>query len=44
MLSGARLSFFQWPWLALSPTLVFLVAIVWFNILAIGLRTYLGPM
>lgn len=44
MLSGARLSFFQWPWLTLSPALVFLVAIVWLNLLAIGLRTYLDPM
>jgi ABC-type dipeptide/oligopeptide/nickel transport system permease subunit len=44
MLSGARLSFFRWPWLTLSPALVFLVAIVWLNILAMGLRTYLDPM
>ena len=44
MLSGARLSFFQWPWLTLSPALVFMVAIVWLNLLAIGLRSFLDPM
>ncbi len=44
MLAGTRLSLFQWPWLPLSPALAFLVTILGFNLLAMGLRTYLDPM
>lgn len=43
MLSGARLAIFQWPWLSLGPALAFLFAILGFNLLASGLRTWFDP-
>lgn len=43
LLSGARLAIFQWPWLSLGPALAFLFAILGFNLLAAGLRTWFDP-
>ena len=43
MLSGARLAIFQWPWLSLGPALAFLFAILGFNLLASGLRSWFDP-
>ena len=43
LLSGARLALFQWPWLSLGPALAFLFAILGFNLLATGLRTWFDP-
>ena len=43
LLSGARLAIFQWPWLSLGPALAFLFAILGFNLLATGLRTWFDP-
>ncbi len=43
MLSGTRLSIFNWPWLPLAPALAFMVAILGFNLLATGLRSWLDP-
>ena len=43
MLSGTRLSIFNWPWLPMAPALAFMVAILGFNLLATGLRGWLDP-
>lgn len=43
MLSGTRLSIFNWPWLPMAPAMAFMVAILGFNLLATGLRTWLDP-
>lgn len=43
LLSGARLAIFQWPWLSMGPALAFLFAILSFNLLATGLRTWFDP-
>ncbi len=43
MLSGTRLSIFNWPWLPITPAIAFMVAILGFNLLATGLRKWLDP-
>ena len=43
MLSGTRLSIFNWPWLPMAPAMAFMVAILGFNLLATGLRKWLDP-
>ncbi len=43
MLSGTRLSIFNWPWLPMVPAFAFMVAILGFNLLATGLRKWLDP-
>ena len=41
MLSGSRIELFSRPWLPLMPALAFLVAILGFNLLGMGLRGWL---
>ncbi len=43
MLAGTRLAIFNWPWLPTVPAGTFLVVILGFNLLAIGLRGWLDP-
>ena len=43
MLAGTRTAIFHWPWLSLGPALAFVVAILGFNLLGIGLRGWLDP-
>ena len=43
MLAGTRLALFNTPWVPLGPALAFTVAILGFNLLAIGMREWLDP-
>lgn len=43
MLAGGRQAIFNWPWLTLGPAVAFVVAILGFNLLGIGLRGWLDP-
>lgn len=43
MLAGTRISIFNWPWLPIAPAVAFMIAILGFNLLASGLRTWLDP-
>ena len=43
MLAGSRIELFYRPWMPLFPALAFLVAILGFNLLGLGLRDWLDP-
>ena len=43
MLAGSRIELFYRPWMPLFPALAFLVAILGFNLLGLGLRGWLDP-
>ena len=44
MLAGSRIELFYRPWMPLFPALAFMVAILGFNLLGLGLRGWLDPI